>query len=470
MQIYNSLTRKKEEFKPIHEGKVGIYACGPTVYNYFHIGNARPFITFDVLRRQLEREGYQVTFVQNFTDIDDKMIRRANEEGITVKELADRFIKEYFIDAQALGIRPATVHPKATEHISEIIDLISKLIQNGHAYAVPSGDVYYRVTAFPGYGKLSGQSVEDREMGASERLDVETDKENPADFALWKAQKPGEPAWDSPWGKGRPGWHIECSAMSMKYLGESFDIHCGGKDLLFPHHENEIAQSEGATGKPYVHYWMHNGFINVDNQKMSKSLNNFFTVRDIAKEYDLEAVRLFMLSAHYRSPINFSREQIEAANNSLNRLYTARDNLVFQRDHGEDRPLNKLETEFCDRVKEYEKKFDAAMDDDLNTADALGVIFEMVKDANVIVQPGCASEAADKALESLNALCEVLGLLSREKDDLTNEVRRMVEERAEARRNKDWKRSDELRDAIRAAGYILEDTKQGQKVRKNLDR
>ena len=470
MQIYNSLTRKKEEFKPVHEGKVGIYACGPTVYNYFHIGNARPFITFDVLRRQLEREGYQVTFVQNFTDIDDKMIRRANEEGITVKELADRFIKEYFIDAQALGIRPATVHPKATEHISEIIDLISKLIQNGHAYAVPSGDVYYRVTAFPGYGKLSGQSVEDREMGASERLDVETDKENPADFALWKAQKPGEPAWDSPWGKGRPGWHIECSAMSMKYLGESFDIHCGGKDLLFPHHENEIAQSEGATGKPYVHYWMHNGFINVDNQKMSKSLNNFFTVRDIAKEYDLEAVRLFMLSAHYRSPINFSREQIEAANNSLNRLYTARDNLVFQRDHGEDRPLNKLETEFCDRVKEYEKKFDAAMDDDLNTADALGVIFEMVKDANVIVQPGCASEAADKALESLNALCEVLGLLSREKDDLTSEVRRMVEERAEARRNKDWKRSDELRDAIRAAGYILEDTKQGQKVRKNLDR
>lgn len=470
MQIYNSLTRKKEEFKPIHEGKVGIYACGPTVYNYFHIGNARPFITFDVLRRQLEREGYQVTFVQNFTDIDDKMIRRANEEGITVKELADRFIKEYFVDAQALGIRPATVHPKATEHISEIINLISKLIQNGHAYAVPSGDVYYRVTAFPGYGKLSGQSVEDREMGASERLDVETDKENPADFALWKAQKPGEPAWDSPWGKGRPGWHIECSAMSMKYLGESFDIHCGGKDLLFPHHENEIAQSEGATGRPYVHYWMHNGFINVDNQKMSKSLNNFFTVRDIAKEYDLEAVRLFMLSAHYRSPINFSREQIEAANNSLNRLYTARDNLVFQRDHGENRPLNQLETDFCDRVKEYEKKFDAAMDDDLNTADALGVIFEMVKDANVVVQQGCASEAADKALESLNALCEVLGLLSREKDDLTNEVRRMVAERAEARRNKDWKRSDELRDAIRAAGYILEDTKQGQKVRKNLDR
>ena len=470
MQIYNSLTRKKEEFKPVQEGKVGIYACGPTVYNYFHIGNARPFITFDVLRRQLEREGYDVTFVQNFTDIDDKMIRRANEEGITVKELADRFIREYFVDAQALGIRPATVHPKATEHIPEIINLISRLVENGHAYATPSGDVYYRVSAFPGYGKLSRQNVEDREMGASERLDVETDKEAPADFALWKAQKPREPAWDSPWGKGRPGWHIECSAMSMKYLGDTFDIHCGGKDLLFPHHENEIAQSEGATGKPYVHYWMHNGFINVDNQKMSKSLNNFFTVRDISKEFDLEAVRLFMLSAHYRSPINFSREQIEAANASLTRLYTARDNLLFQRDNGEARPLNEKEEAFCQRLKEYEQKFDAAMDDDLNTADALGAIFELVKDANVEIQAGSAKEAASRALESLNAICGVLGILTREKDDLTDEVRSMVAERAEARKNKDWKRSDELRDAIRAAGYILEDTKQGQKVRRDPDR
>ena len=466
MQIYNSMTRKKEEFKPVHEGKVGIYACGPTVYNYFHIGNARPFITFDVLRRQLEREAYDVTFVQNFTDIDDKMIRRANEEGITVRELADRFIKEYFVDAQALGIRPATVHPKATEHIPEIIQLISRLIENGHAYATPGGDVYYRVSAFPGYGKLSGQSVEEREMGASERLDVETDKEAPADFALWKAQKPGEPAWDSPWGKGRPGWHIECSAMSMKYLGETFDIHCGGKDLLFPHHENEIAQSEGATGKPYVHYWMHNGFINVDNQKMSKSLNNFFTVRDISKEFDLEAVRMFMLSAHYRSPINFSRDQIEAANASLTRLYTARDNLVFQRENGEDRPMNEEETAFAARLKDYEARFDAAMDDDMNTADALGAIFEMVKDANVVIKAGSSKEAAGKALESLQAVCGVLGILTKSQDDLTDEVRKMVAERAEARKNKDWKRSDELRDAIRAAGYILEDTKQGQKVRK----
>ena len=468
MQIFNSLTRKKEEFKPIHEGKVGIYACGPTVYNYFHIGNARPFITFDVLRRQLEREGYQVTFVQNFTDIDDKMIRRANEEGITVKELADRFIAEYYTDAGALGIRPATVHPKATEHIAEIITLISRLIENGHAYATPSGDVYYRVSAFPGYGKLSGQNMEDREMGASERLNVETDKEAPEDFALWKAQKPGEPSWDSPWGKGRPGWHIECSAMSMKYLGETFDIHCGGKDLLFPHHENEIAQSEGATGKKYVNYWMHNGFINVDNQKMSKSLNNFFTVRDIAKEYDLEAVRLFMLSAHYRSPINFSRDQIEAANASLNRLYTARNSLKFQIENGEDRPLNADEEAFVERLKTYEKRFDEAMDDDMNTADALGAIFELVKDANVTIQQGSSIEAAKAALNSLEAICDVLGLLSRKEDELPEEIAALVKERAEARKNKDWARSDELRNQIVSAGYILEDTKQGQKVRKDV--
>ena len=468
MQIYNSMTRKKETFQPIHEGKVGIYACGPTVYNYFHIGNARPFITFDVLRRQLEREGYEVTFVQNFTDIDDKMIRRANEEGITVKELADRFINEYYKDAKALGIRPATVHPKATEHIPEIISLIKKLIENGHAYASPSGDVYYRVSAFPGYGKLSGQNADDRENGASERLNVDTDKESPEDFALWKAQKPGEPAWDSPWGKGRPGWHIECSAMSMKYLGETFDIHCGGKDLLFPHHENEIAQSEGATGKKYVNYWMHNGFINVDNQKMSKSLNNFFTVRDIAKEYDLEAVRLFMLSAHYRSPINFSRDQIDSANASLNRLYTARNSLIFQLENGEDRPLNEKEKEFIERLKGYEKRFDDAMDDDMNTADALGAVFELVKDANVTVVQGASREAAKAALTSLESICDVLGILSKKEEDLPPEIAELVNERAEARKNKDWARSDELRNKIIQAGYILEDTKQGQKVRKDV--
>lgn len=468
MYVYNSLTRKKEEFKPLHEGKAGIYACGPTVYDYFHIGNARPFITFDILRRQLEREGYEVTFVQNFTDIDDKMIRRANEEGITVKELADRFIAEYYKDAKALGIRPATIHPKATEHIPEIISLIERLIENGHAYAVPSGDVYYRVSAFPGYGKLSGQRSEERETGASERLNVETDKESPEDFALWKAQKPGEPAWDSPWGAGRPGWHIECSAMSMKYLGETFDIHCGGKDLLFPHHENEIAQSEGATGKPYVRYWMHNGFINIDNQKMSKSLNNFFTVRDISSQYDLEAVRLFMLSSHYRSPINFSRELIEAANASLKRLYTARDHLRFCLENGADRTMNQEELSFTDRLKGYEKRFDNAMDDDLNTADALGAIFELVRDANITVSESSSKLAAKSALESLNAVCGVLGLLTKENDEFPDEVRDMIREREEARRNKDWKKSDELRDALRDAGYIVEDTKQGQKVRRNV--
>jgi len=468
MNIYNSLTRKKEPFQPIHPGKAGIYACGPTVYNYFHIGNARPFITFDVLRRQLEREGYEVTFVQNFTDIDDKMIRRANEEGITVKELADRFIAAYYEDAKALGIRPATVHPKATEHIHEIIELISRLIENGHAYAVPAGDVYYRVSAFPGYGKLSGQSMDDREMGASERLNVETDKENPADFTLWKAQKPGEPSWDSPWGPGRPGWHIECSAMSMKYLGETFDIHCGGKDLLFPHHENEIAQSEGATGKPYVHYWMHNGFINVDNQKMSKSLNNFFTVRDIAKDFDLEAVRLFMLSAHYRSPINFSREQIEAANASLNRLYTARDSLRFKAENGPKSELTEEEKAFVERLAGYEKRFDDAMDDDLNTADALGAVFELVKDANISLNENSAAAASEAALKSLSALCDVLGILTKNEDALPENIQTMIQERAEARKQKDWKRSDELRNAIQEAGYILEDTKQGQKVRRNV--
>ena len=469
MHIYNSMTRKKEEFVPLRPGKVGIYACGPTVYNYFHIGNARPFITFDVLRRQLEREGYEVTFVQNFTDIDDKMIRRANEEGITVKELGDRFIREYETDARALGIRPATVHPKATEHIPDIIRLIEKLVNNGHAYATPEGDVYYRVSAFPGYGKLSGQTLEEREVGASARNDVETYKEAPEDFTLWKAQKPGEPAWDSPWGKGRPGWHIECSAMSMKYLGETFDIHCGGKDLLFPHHENEIAQSEGATGKPYVRYWMHNGFINIDGEKMAKSKGNFFTVRDISKEFDLEAVRMFLLSAHYRSPIDFSREQVEAADASLKRLYTARDSFAFVAENGEDRPMNEAEHAFADRLAEYEKHFDSAMDDHMNTADALSAIFDLVRDANgIAAAAGASKDAAKAALRSLKALCDVLGLLMRDGSAVPADIQKLVDERAEARKNKDWKRSDELRDAIRQAGYILEDTKQGQKVRRDV--
>ena len=317
MKIYNTLTRKKEEFKPIEAGKVRIYACGPTVYNFFHIGNARPFIIFDTLRRYLEYLEYDVTFVQNFTDVDDKMIARANEEGVTLKSLGERFIKEYYQDAGGLGIRAADVHPKATEHIGDIIKLVKTLENNGHAYAV-DGDVYFDVSSFPGYGKLSGQSLEDLKAGA--RIGVDEAKKNPEDFALWKAAKPDEDSWDSPWGKGRPGWHIECSAMSMKYLGETIDIHAGGQDLIFPHHENEIAQSEGATGKPFAHYWMHNGYINVDNEKMSKSKGNFFTVRDIAQKYDLTAVRLFMLSAHYRNPINFSEELVKQADSALTRI------------------------------------------------------------------------------------------------------------------------------------------------------
>lgn len=379
MKIFNTLTHQKEEFVPIHPGEVGIYACGPTVYNYFHIGNARPFIVFDTLRRYLEHKGYKVTFVQNFTDIDDKMIKRAAEENVSVAELGDKYIEEYFKDADALGVRRASVHPRATKHIGEIIGLIKKLENKGLAYAV-NGDVYFDTQAYHHYGQLITQNLEDLEAGA--RISVGEAKRHPMDFALWKAQKPGEPAWKSPWGMGRPGWHIECSAMSMKYLGETFDIHCGGVDLIFPHHENEIAQSEGATGKPFVHYWMHNGHINVDGEKMSKSKNSFFTVRDIAQEFDLEAVRMFMLSAHYRSPINFSREMIEQAKSSLDRLYTARDNATFLLDHAQDTQPNAQETEFMDRADEAVRRFDAAMDDDLNTADALGAIFEHVRDMN----------------------------------------------------------------------------------------
>ncbi|NLI20718.1 MAG: cysteine--tRNA ligase [Clostridiales bacterium] len=465
MLIYNSLTRKKEPFVPVEPGKVKIYACGPTVYNFFHIGNARPFILFDVLRRYLETRGYDVTFVQNFTDIDDKMINRAREEGITVKELADRFIAEYFVDAGALGIRPATVHPKATEHIPQIIGLIQKLIDNGLAYAV-DGDVYYRVRAFDRYGCLCGQNLEDLASGA--RVSADERKEDPLDFALWKAHKPGEPAWESPWGKGRPGWHIECSAMSMTYLGDTFDIHGGGKDLLFPHHENEIAQSEGATGKPYVRYWMHNGFLNIDNEKMSKSAGNFFTVRDIAREFDLEAVRMFMLSAHYRSPVNFSRELIAQAASSLERLYGARDHLAFLAVSALDRAPDEAERAFMAEADRAQEKFNAAMDDDLNTADALAALFELVREVFRLPQDGVSREAVACGQEKMLAMTGVLGLLMKQTDEVTPEVNAMVRERALARQNKDWKRSDELRDAIKAAGYILEDTPAGQKVRRSV--
>ena len=466
MQIYNTQSRKKEEFVPIEPGKVSIYCCGPTVYNYFHIGNARPFIVFDTLRRYFEHKGYEVKFVQNFTDIDDKMIRRANEEGITVKELGERFIEEYYKDADALGIERATVNPKATEHIPEIIAMIEKLVAKGLAYACDNGDVYYNTQAFPGYGKLCGQNLEDLESGA--RIDVDPNKKHPMDFALWKAQKPGEPAWDSPCGKGRPCWHIECSAMSTKYLGETIDIHCGGKDLVFPHHENEIAQSEGATGKPFVHYWMHNGFINVDNQKMSKSLGNFFTVRDISKEFDLEAVRMFMLGAHYRSPINFSREMIEQAKASLDRLYTARDHYAFLLENAKDGEMGEKENDLLAKVQAAREGFDAAMDDDLNTADAIGKLFELVRAANAGLDEHSPKAAVKAVLDTLDELAGVLGILSRKTAADDAKVQELLAQRAEARANKNWAESDRLRDEIVAMGYVLKDTKQGQQITKAI--
>lgn len=465
MRIYNSQTRKKEDFVPLEAGKARVYCCGPTVYDYFHIGNARPFIMFDLLRRVLRRQGYQVTFVQNFTDIDDKMIQRANREGVTVKALGDRFIEEYYKDAGALGVEPADVHPRATEHIPQIIALIGELIKKGMAYE-QDGDVYYSAAAFPGYGKLSGQDMEELEEGA--RVSVDEDKRSPVDFALWKAEKPGEPSWDSPWGKGRPGWHIECSAMSMAYLGDSLDIHCGGQDLIFPHHENEIAQSEGATGHPFVRYWMHNGFLNINHEKMSKSLGNFFTVRDILKEYDAEDVRMFMLSAHYRSPLNFSREMIEQAHASLGRLYTARDHLTFLLEKTQDKPLTPADEAFIQGVKEGLARFDAAMADDLNTAEAMGELFELVYQVNTGLDEGSAKAAVQAAWDALQEITQLLGILRKKQEALPEEVRRLADARALARKNKDWAQSDALRKQLADLGYLVEDTPQGQKLRQAL--
>ena len=464
MQIFNTMTRKKEELVPVHEGKVGIYACGPTVYNYFHIGNARPFIIFDTLRRFLTHIGYEVKFVQNFTDIDDKMIRRANEEGTTVEAVAEKYIAEYFKDAEALGVMKADVHPRATKHIGEIIALIKKLQSKGLAYEV-NGDVYFDTQAYrANYGRLCGQNLDDLESGA--RVEIGEAKRHPMDFALWKAQKPGEPAWKSLWGMGRPGWHIECSAMSMKYLGETFDIHCGGVDLIFPHHENEIAQSEGATGKPFAKYWMHNGHINVDNKKMSKSAGNFFMVRDIISQYDPEAVRLFMLSAHYRSPINFSRDLIVQATNSLERIYTARDTALFNREHAPQRALNDGEKAFVQRCAKAVEAFDAAMSDDLNTADALAAIFEHVRDMNSTLTADSAAAAIDEGLNALATMTGVLGILRKEYDATPEEVKSLVEARAAAKKAKDFAMADQLRAEALKMGYIIEDTPKGPKVKK----
>ena len=462
MQIYNTMTRKKEELIPLVPGQISMYACGPTVYNYFHIGNARPFIVFDTMRRYLEYRGYKVRFVQNFTDIDDKMIRRANEEGTTVKALGERFIAEYYHDADALGVRRASVNPRATEHIEEIIALVGSLIEKGNAYATPEGDVYFSVRSFPDYGKLSGQNIDDLENGA--RVDPDEAKRDPLDFALWKAEKPGEPSWDSPWGKGRPGWHIECSAMSMSILGETFDIHGGGQDLIFPHHENEIAQSEAATGHPFARYWMHNGYINVDNQKMSKSLNNFFTVRDIAKEFDLEAVRMFMLSVQYRNPVNFSRDMILQAQSALERLRTAKERLAeAQNAAGE----TDQDAAFLAQLDDFKARFSEAMDDDLNTADAIGVLFDFARAANTFVTEPRGRAAIEAGYTLFSELTGVLGLLIREKTDaFPAEATELLNERQAARKAKNFARADEIRDALKDMGFTVEDTANGPKLKK----
>ncbi len=457
MKIYNTMARKKEEFVPMEPGKAKIYACGPTVYNFFHIGNARPFIIFDTLRRYLEYRGYDVTFVQNFTDVDDRLINRAAEEKTTLKEVGERFINEYFKDAQGLGIRPADIHPKATEHIGDIIKLVKTLVDKGHAY-VADGDIYFDVSSFPEYGKLSGQSVEDLRAGA--RIDVGDIKRNPEDFALWKAAKPGEDSWESPWGKGRPGWHIECSAMSMKYLGETIDIHGGGEDLIFPHHENEIAQSEAATGKPFAKYWMHNGFLNINNEKMSKSLGNFFTIRDISNKYDLGVVRLFMLSAHYRNPINFSEELIAQAASAMMRIRNCRENLNFIAASGSGGDID-VSRDTC----MLEERFKQAMDDDLNTAEAIGAIFEYIREINLLFENGGSKKSACAALAALDTVLGVLGLVPRE-DNIPDEIRELAQKRQEARARKDFAAADAIRGEITALGYDIKDTPEGVKISK----
>lgn len=465
MKLFNTLTRQKDEFIPIEEGKVKMYSCGPTVYNYFHIGNARPFIIFDTLRRYLEYRGYEVKFVQNFTDIDDKMINKANELGITVKELADQYIAEYFIDAKGLGIHEATVHPRATENIDAIIEIIKHLIENGYAYNV-DGDVYYSTKKFKEYGKLSHQPLEDLESGA--RIEVNEDKHDPMDFALWKKQKPGEPAWESPWGPGRPGWHIECSAMANKYLAKTIDIHSGGQDLIFPHHENEIAQSEAANCCRFANYWVHNGYINVDNRKMSKSLGNFFTVRDVAKEFDYEVIRFFMLSAHYRSPINFSKDLMDSAKSALDRIYTCIETLKFLSENSEIKELKPNEEAVKAAFDGYKEKFIAAMEDDLNTADAISELFEIVSEANkkLTAETEPSKEILSYASAMLKELGGVLGLLGKSEESVPEDIQKLLDERQAARAEKNWAKSDEIRDALKEMGYAVKDTAKGQQLTK----
>ena len=468
MKLYNTVTRRKEQFIPLEEGRVKIYACGPTVYNFIHIGNARPICVFDVLRRYLEYKGYLVTFVQNFTDIDDKIIAKANEEGVASEDIAQRYIAEYKTDAQGLGVREATHHPTATEVIPEIIEIVSGLIAKGAAYEV-GGTVYFRSKAFEGYGKLSGQPLEELEAGA--RVDLSEAKEDALDFVLWKAAKAGEPSWPSPWGEGRPGWHIECTAMVTKYLGEQIDIHCGGQDLAFPHHENEVAQSESYTGKQYVRYWMHNGYINVDNRKMSKSVGNFFTVRDVSQKFGYEPIKFMMLQAHYRSPINYSYEVLEQCKAALERLYTCRENLDYEMSNPGDYADTDSDTWFVGRVQGHRERFIAAMDDDLNTADGLAALFDLVRDTNKylsgIKRPASARAAgpAKSAADLFDEICGVLGILCNrgQKGSLEDEIQQLIDRRQQARKEKDFATADKIRDELAAQGIRLEDTPAGVK-------
>lgn len=459
IQIYNTLTRKKEEFIPIEEGKVSMYVCGPTVYNYIHIGNARPVIAFDTVRRYLQYRGYEVRYISNFTDVDDKIIRAANELGEDVRELTDRFIDAYFEDVEALGCARADAHPRVTDHIEDIVKFIEVLVEKDYAYE-SNGDVYFRTTKFDGYGKLSHQSIDELRVGA--RIEKNEQKDNALDFALWKKAKDGEVAWDSPWGKGRPGWHIECSVMAREHLGDTIDIHAGGQDLTFPHHENEIAQSEAMTGKTFANYWMHNGYINVENEKMSKSLGNFITVTDIRKQIDPKVLRFFMLSVHYRHPINFSQELVESAANGLERIETAYANVKYRMAHSTN--LAGDATPWMDKIQEQVDAFTRAMDDDFNTANGIAAIFELAKVANVyLLEEQTDLEVLERFEKELQQLMNILGieLGQQEEGSLDERIDQLIEERLEARKNRDFARADEIRDLLQAEGIVLEDTAQG---------
>lgn len=462
MKVYNSLTRTKEEFVPMSKDEVKIYVCGPTVYNFFHLGNARPFVVFDTLRRYMEYIGYKVNFVQNFTDVDDKIINRAKEEGLTAPEVSEKYIEEYFKDTKAINVREATTHPKVSDNIPQIIEFVQTLIDKGYAYEV-EGDVYYSPRKFEGYGKLSKQNIEDLEAGA--RIMIEEKKHDPLDFALWKARKEeSEIAWESPWGMGRPGWHIECSAMSKRYLGPTIDIHAGGQDLQFPHHENEIAQSEACNGVPFARYWMHNAYITIDKEKMSKSLGNFFTVREILEKYKGEVIRFFLLSGHYRSPIDFNDKLMDMAKNSLARFENAKSNLEHLIETGEGE-MTEAEAAVFAKYDEYRIAFKTAMDDDLNTADAITAIFELVTEINTAVKDGASKEFAQKSLDTLLELTHVLGLLEAEEDNAVGEeIQKLVDERQQARAEKNFARADEIRDILKEKGYVLKDTPQGVQI------